>query len=134
MTPAIRSPLAGNELFIRQIQQAVWSVNGDLPLASVQTMQDLYDRSMARTSFTLVMVAIAGAAALVLGIVGLYGMISYVVSQRRREIAIRLALGAQQRTVTRAFVRYGVGLAGRCRDRARRSPGVTRLWARCSTP
>ncbi len=111
VTLAIRSPLAGNEPFIRQIQQAVWSVNGDLPLASVQTMQDLYDRSMARTSFTLVMVAIAGAAALVLGVVGLYGMISYVVSQRRREIAIRLALGAQQSTVTGAFVRYGVGLA-----------------------
>ncbi len=74
-------------------------------------MQTYYDRSLARTSFTLVMLAIAGAAALVLGVVGLYGVISYVVSQRRREIAIRLALGAQQRDVTRSFVRYGAGLA-----------------------
>jgi predicted permease len=111
VTIAIRSPLAGNEAFIRQVQQAVWSVNGSLPLASVQTMQNVYDRSLARTSFTLVMIAIAGAAALVLGVVGLYGMISYVVSQRRREIAIRLALGAQQSAVTRSFVRYGAGLA-----------------------
>ncbi len=74
-------------------------------------MESYYDRSLARTSFTLVMLAIAGAAALVLGVVGLYGVISYVVSLRRREIAIRLALGAQQSAVTRTFVRYGMGLA-----------------------
>jgi predicted permease len=108
---AIRSPLAGTESFVRQVEQAVWSVNRSLPLAAVATMQTYYDRSLARTSFTLVMLAIAGAAALVLGVVGLYGVISYVVSQRRREIAIRLALGAQQRAVTGAFVRYGAGLA-----------------------
>ncbi len=86
-------------------------MNASLPLANPVTMQSYYDRSLARTSFTLVMLAIAGAAALVLGVVGLYGAISYVVSQRRREIAIRLALGAQQRAVTRTFVRYGAGLA-----------------------
>ena len=108
---AIRSPLAGRESFVRQVEQAVWSVNGSLPLANPVTMESYYDRSLARTSFTLVMLAIAGAAALVLGVVGLYGMISYVVSLRRREIAIRLALGAQQSAVTRTFVRYGMGLA-----------------------
>jgi ABC-type antimicrobial peptide transport system permease subunit len=74
-------------------------------------MRDFYDRSLARTSFTLVMLAIAGAAALVLGVVGLYGVISYAVSQRRREIAIRLALGAPQSRVVGTFVRYGAGLA-----------------------
>ena len=108
---AIRSPLAGRESFVRQVEQAVWSVNASLPLANPVTMASYYDRSLARTSFTLVMLAIAGAAALVLGVVGLYGVISYVVSQRRREIAIRLALGAQQSAVTRTFVRYGAGLA-----------------------
>jgi predicted permease len=108
---AIRSPLAGRASFIHEIEQAVWSVNGGLPLANPVTMRWYYDRSLARTSFTLVMLAIAGAAALVLGVVGLYGVISYVVSQRRREIAIRLALGAQQRDVTWTFVRHGAGLA-----------------------
>ena len=108
---AIRSPLAGRASFIRQIERAVWSVNASLPLANPVTMRTYYDRSLARTSFTLVMLAIAGVAALLLGVVGLYGVISYVVSQRRREIAIRLALGAQQREVTRSFVRYGAGLA-----------------------
>ena len=121
---AIRSPLAGRESFVRQIEQAVWSVNASLPLANPVTMQSYYDRSLARTSFTLVMLAIAGAAALVLGVVGLYGVISYVVSQRRREIAIRLALGAQQSAVTRTFVRYGAGLAAvGVADRARRRGG-----------
>ncbi len=109
---AVRSSLAGSPALTRQIEQAVWSVNASLPVASVRTMQDLYDRSLARTAFTLVMLIVAAGAALVLGIVGLYGVLSYAVSQRRREIAIRLALGAQQRDVQRRFVRYGVTLAG----------------------
>lgn len=108
---AVRSPLAGNEALLRQIQQAVWSVNGSLPIAEPQTMQALQGRSLARTSFTLVMLGLAAAAALVLGVVGLYGVLSYVIAQRRREIAIRLALGARPAAVTRAFVRYGLSLA-----------------------
>ncbi len=109
---AVRSPLAGSPALTRQIEQVVWSVNASLPVASVRTMQDLYDRSLARTAFTLVMLIVAAGAALVLGVVGLYGVLSYAVSQRRREIAIRLALGARQRDVQGRFVRYGVTLAG----------------------
>jgi predicted permease len=111
VTFAIRSERAGTESFLNQVSQAVWSVNASLPMASVQTMQDLYDRSLARTSFTLVMLGIAGAMALVLGLIGIYGVISYAVSQRRREIGIRLALGAQQGELRRMFVRYGLVLA-----------------------
>jgi predicted permease len=106
-----RSPRAGTPQFARELERAVWSVNASLPLFGVRTMQDLYDRSLARTSFTLVMLAIAGAAALALGVVGLYGVLSYTVSLRRREIAIRLALGASQGRVVGTFVRYGAGLA-----------------------
>jgi len=75
-------------------------------------MQDVYDQSLARTSFTLVMLGIAGAMALVLGIIGIYGVMSYAVSQRRREIGIRLALGAQQSELRRMFVVSGLTLAG----------------------
>ncbi|MGH9350179.1 MAG: ABC transporter permease [Vicinamibacterales bacterium] len=107
----IRSSRVGSETFFNAVSQAVWSVNPNLALASVQTLQEIYNRSMARTSFTLVMLALAGAMALLLGIAGIYGVISYSVSQRTREIGIRLALGAKHREVTRMFVAHGVRLA-----------------------
>jgi ABC-type antimicrobial peptide transport system permease subunit len=83
-------------------------VNANLSLAAVQSMAELHARSMARTSFTLVMLAIAGGMALLLGVVGIYGVISYTVAQRRREVGIRLALGAAPSMVRRMFLRRGV--------------------------
>jgi putative ABC transport system permease protein len=71
-------------------------------------MQDVYERSLARPTFTLLMLGLAGSVALALGFIGIYGLISYTVTQRRREIGIRLALGAQQAEVRRRFVRHGV--------------------------
>jgi len=112
VTFVVRSDRTGSEGFLNEVRQAVWSVNSSLPLASVQTMKDIYDESLARTSFTLVMLGIAGAMALVLGVVGIYGVISYAVSQRRREIGIRLALGAPQSELRRMFVLSGLTLAG----------------------
>ncbi len=109
---AVRSSLAGSPGLTRQIEQAVWSVNASLPLASMRTMQEIYDVSLGRTSFTLVMLLAAASAALVLGVVGLYGVLSYVVSTRRREIAIRFALGARTSDVQARIVRQGVVLAG----------------------
>jgi predicted permease len=111
VTIAIRSTRAGTAGFLDQIRQAVWSVNPSLPVTGVRTMREIYDKSLARTSFLLTMLAIAASMALTLGIVGIYGVISYAVSQRRREIGIRLALGAQQNALRRMFVRYGLGLA-----------------------
>ncbi len=108
----IRTPRAGSQAFLNEVRQAVWSVNPDLPLASVRTMEAIYDQSMARTSFTLMMLAIAGGMALLLGVVGIYGVISYSVSQRTREIGIRLALGAPFGEVTGMFVRHALLLSG----------------------
>jgi putative ABC transport system permease protein len=110
-TYIVRSPRTGSSGFIDEISRAVWSVNPNLPLANVRTQQELLDRSLARTSFALVMLAIAGAMALVLGVAGVYGVISYAVSQRTREIGIRIALGARSGEVTRMFLGQGVRLA-----------------------
>ncbi len=111
VTYAVRSPRTGTRGFVAEIQKAVWSANANVPVAEVRTLQDLYEKSMARTSFTLVMLAIAGGMALLIGLVGIYGVISYSVSQRRREIGIRMALGAASHEVTGMFVRQALTLA-----------------------
>lgn len=108
----VRSKAAGRESLTSRMSQAVWAVNQSIPLVSVQTMQAIVDRSMARTSFAMALLAIAGAMALLLGVVGIYGVISYSVTQRRRESGIRLALGARPADVSSRFVVHSLGLAG----------------------
>jgi predicted permease len=108
----VRSERAGTPGFLREIEQAVWSVNDNLPLGDVQTLGDAYDRSMARTSLTLVLLGITAAMALALGLVGIYGVLSYVLTQRTREIGIRMALGAQHSQVRRMLLGHVVALVG----------------------
>ena len=107
----IASERAGTESFLNDVRQAVWSVNANLPLASVRTMEEVYGKSVARTSFTLVMLGIAGAMAMALGIIGIYGVMSFTVSQRKREIGIRLALGAQRVDLVQMVLSEGATLA-----------------------
>jgi putative ABC transport system permease protein len=111
VTFVMRSERAGTQGFLDEVRQAVWSVNSNLPLADVRTMQTVYDKSLARTSFTLVMLGIAAAMAMALGIIGIYGVISYTVSQRRREIGIRVALGAQGSDVLQMVLSQGAKMA-----------------------
>jgi predicted permease len=111
-TFAIRSARAGTAAFVQEIRDAIRSVSASVPSAGERTMQELYSGSLARTSFTLVMLAIAGALALALGVIGIYGVIAYVVAQRMREIGIRSALGAEPRQLKRMFLMHGLALSG----------------------
>jgi ABC-type antimicrobial peptide transport system permease subunit len=107
----IRSTRLQEPGFLGEVQQAVWSINQNLPLARVRTLQQVYNESMAQTQFVLVILGIAASVTLLLGLVGIYGVIAYIVSQRRREVGIRMALGAQGESVQRIFVTRGLSLA-----------------------
>jgi ABC-type antimicrobial peptide transport system permease subunit len=111
VTFVIRSERAGTASLMSEERQAIGAVNGTLPITLEGTMQTLYSESLARTSFTLVMLAIAGAMALALGVIGIYGVIAYVVAQRTREIGIRSALGAEPRQIENLFVLHGLALS-----------------------
>jgi ABC-type antimicrobial peptide transport system permease subunit len=108
----IRSSRLRTNDFLREVQQAVWSVNPNLPLARPRMVQEIYDDSMAETSFMLVILGIAASVTLLLGLVGIYGVIAYIVSQRKREVGIRIALGAHSGEVQRMFVARGLILTG----------------------
>ena len=108
----VRSRQAGSVAFTNQVSHVIWSDDASLPLADVKTVGANYKQSMARTSFTLVMLAVAGMMALLLGVTGIYGVISYSVTQRVREIGIRIALGAQRGQILGMFVRDGLVLTG----------------------
>jgi predicted permease len=112
LTYVVRTERPKSPTLVREVQQAVWSVNGSLPVANIRSMDEIMSASMAQTSFALVMLGIAAAVALLLGVVGIYGVIAYVASQRIKEIGIRIALGAMTRDVTGLFLRQGLVLAG----------------------
>ncbi len=108
MSYAVRSPRAGNEAFTNEIRQVVAAAAPSAPVTDMRTMKEIYDKSMARTAFTLTLLGISGGMALLLASVGIYAVISYSVAQRTREIGIRLALGARQGGLKLMFVRHGL--------------------------
>jgi predicted permease len=112
MTYTLRLERAFTAALADEVRSAVWTVNPNLPLADLQTADRLVQRSMARTSFTLVMLGLAAGVALLLGAIGLYGVISYTVAQRTREFGVRMALGARRADVGRMVVLQAVTLVG----------------------
>lgn len=111
VTFLVRTPRAGTAPLLEEIRNAVWSIDANLPLSNVRTLNDVWDDSLARTLFTQWLLAIAGAMALLLGIIGIYGVTAYSVAQRAREIGVRIALGAQVSAISAMFLRRGLVLA-----------------------
>jgi hypothetical protein len=111
---ALRTDTPATESMLADIRQAVTEVTPDLPIGEIGTLAQAYrdHPSMARSSFSLALLGIAGATALLLSIVGIYGVLAYAVTQRRREVGIRVALGAAPRTVKKMFVYRGLILSG----------------------
>jgi predicted permease len=107
---AVRSARIDAPGFMSEVQRAVWSVNPNLPLAGVRSLDEIRAGSMAQTSFTLTMLAIAGSVALLLGLVGIYGVVAYIAAQRTREIGVRMALGARAADIRTLFLSHGLKL------------------------
>jgi len=93
------------------VRDQVWALNKDQPVYDVRTMQQLVSQSIAPRRFSALLMVIFGFVALVLASIGLYGMMSYSVSQRTSEIGIRVALGARRRDVLAMVIREAMGLA-----------------------
>jgi len=110
MAYVVRSSRVGSPGFLRELQQAVWSINPNVPLGNVRTLDEIQAHSMAQTSFAMVMLAIAASGALLLALVGIYGIVSFIATERTFEIGIRMALGAQVGDVRTLFLRHGLAL------------------------
>jgi len=110
MAYVVRSSRVGSPGFLRELQQAVWSINPNVPLGNVRTLDEIQAHSMAQTSFAMVMLAIAASGALLLALVGIYGIVSFIATERTFEIGVRMALGAQVGDVRTLFLRHGLAL------------------------
>jgi putative ABC transport system permease protein len=113
MSYVIRTTMTPGAL-TEPVRRAIGGVDSNLALGQVRTLQDILDRAAAQMAFTMVLLAIAAGVSLALGVVGIYGAMSYIVTQRTGEIGVRLALGAEPGSVVRLIVRQGgiVAVAG----------------------
>jgi putative ABC transport system permease protein len=110
MTYVVRSTTPPFSL-LPSVRRAIDTVDANLALADVKTLGEVLDRASAQMAFTMVLLAIAASVSLVLGLVGIYGVMSYIVTQRTGEIGVRLALGATPGSVATEVVRQGALVA-----------------------
>jgi predicted permease len=111
LTYVVRSGTSPTGL-VRSVRDAIHAIDPTLAMAQVRTLQDVLDAASAQMAFTMVLIVIAATVAVTLGVIGIYGVMSYIVTQRTSEIGVRLALGAAPATVARMIVRQGGMVAG----------------------
>ena len=98
--------------FTQPVRDRIWQLDPNLPIARVQTMREYVDQSMAQKSFAMVLLLVGAGGALLIGAVGIYGVISYVVSQQTREIGVRMAMGARSADIGRMVLGRSMLITG----------------------
>ncbi len=112
MVFVVRSDVRDVTSLVSEARRAIREVGPNFPIAEVETMEAVVDRALAPTTFTLFMLLVSATVALMLGMVGVYAVMSYIVVQRRREIAVRMAFGAAARDILTMVGTQGLVLAG----------------------